>query len=301
MNGIRVLTFALLFAGLGGGAAGEGPGHEVELEPQGRGRQGGHHAAARHAGHRPSAEDLGGPRPDPRRHPPARRRQDQGGDRLVRPDRRERRPGPVGPRGGLVQDRRAAREYPGRGLAQPLGPGLREAEELGEGGRRQDRRGRRGGRGGHAPGDRRIRGGHDRVQHQPPQGHRRQGGRPTQPGRPERPPGEGAPVRRRPVPDPDGGPDARGLPPLLLHLGRQRHAPLPRGLPEDERRLPGRGPELRREGVRRPDPGAVPPGLRRRHPAQPAGRPVPLRRRGRHPVGRPRPRRRRRSGPWRGR
>ena len=51
---------------------------------------------------------------------------------------------------------------------------------------------------------------------------------------------------------PDGGPDAGGLSPLLLHLGRQRHAALSGRLPQDERRLPGRGPELRREGLRRP-------------------------------------------------
>ena len=53
---------------------------------------------------------------------------------------------------------------------------------------------------GHAAGDRRLRRGRDRLQHQPPQGHRRPGGRPAQPRRPVRPPGQGAPVRRRQVP-----------------------------------------------------------------------------------------------------
>ena len=54
--------------------------------------------------------------------------------------------------------------------------------------------------------------------------------------------------------DADGRADARRLPPVRLHLGRQVVAAAPGRLPEDERRLPGRGEAVRREGLRRDRP-----------------------------------------------
>ena len=133
------------------------------------------------------------------------------------------------------------REHPRRGVAQPLGARFREAGGVGQNGRGQDRRGRRGGLVAHAPGDRRLRGRRDRLRDQSPEGDRRPGGRPAQSRRPERSPGQGPPVRRRPVAYANSSPDACGLPPLLLHLGRQCKPPLPRGFSQDERGLPRRG------------------------------------------------------------
>ncbi len=138
------------------------------------------------------------------------------------------------------------REHSGRGVAQPLGPGLRERKSWAKeviakvaaavSRASADMR----------QGDDRIWRGHDRVQHQPSQGYRRKGGRPTESGRPERPPSEGAPIRRRPVPDPDGGGDARGLPPLLLTWGDNASPPYPEGFPKMSADFPARRRALSR-------------------------------------------------------
>ena len=92
------------------------------------------------------------------------------------------------------------------------------------------------------------------------QGDQRPRGRPPQPGRSVRSPGQGSAIRRRPESGADGCGDARGLPPLRLHLGRQVDAPVSQRLSQDERRLSRRGPAVRRDGLRRTDADSVSPG-----------------------------------------
>ena len=68
MRFIWALTFAGVLLGpvIGGHPAKAGADLESNLD--GRGRQSGHHSPARYARHWPSAKDVGGPRPAPRRH-----------------------------------------------------------------------------------------------------------------------------------------------------------------------------------------------------------------------------------------
>ena len=84
--------------------------------------------------------------------------------------------------------------------------------------------------------------------------------------------------------------------PCVFTWGDKWTPPHPDGYPKMSADFPGEAQAFVEKVYGAADPGAVPPGVRRRHPPEPAGLPVPLRRRGRHPVGRPRPRVRGRAG-----
>lgn len=60
---------------------------------------------------------------------------------------------------------------------------------------------------------------------------------------------------------------------MLFHVGRQGLAALPERLSKDERRFSRRGPDFRRDRLRKPDQRALSPGLRGRHPAESSGYP----------------------------
>ena len=73
----------------------------------------------------------------------------------------------------------------------------------------------------------------DRLQHQSPANDRRPLRGAAQSRRAVRPPRQGAAVRRRAEPRSDGRADARGLPSVRLHVGRQVVAAVSRGLSQD--------------------------------------------------------------------